>query len=178
MHVMTTTTRLINEAFEIIEQLKIAILELEQHDYNCNLTIVDGNTIGMHVRHILEFYKSLEKGAELNLVDYDARERNLELETNKLTAIKEIERIQNWLQTIVDDSKIEILHQSQKDMVLTSSMSRELAYNLEHAIQHMAIIKICIKHSFPYVRIEENFGVAYATIQYRALTNVHSKLSA
>jgi hypothetical protein len=100
MHVMTTTTRLINEAFEIIEQLKIAILELEQHDYNCNLTIVDGNTIGMHVRHILEFYKSLEKGAELNLVDYDARERNLELETNKLTAIKEIERIQNWLQKL------------------------------------------------------------------------------
>lgn len=173
-----TVKRLAEEAIEIIEQLKIAILALEQLDYSMKLTIVDDNTIGMHVRHILEFYKSLEHGAKVNQIDYDSRERNIELETNRILAKLELERIQEWLLTVVNDIEIKVLHHSQKDMELTSSMSRELAYNMEHAVHHMAIIKICIKHAFDYVRLEENFGVAYATIQYRATTNVHSKLSA
>jgi hypothetical protein len=175
---MNILTRLVNEAAEILKQLKIVVEALPEKDYSLNLDIVEGNTIGMHIRHILEFYKSLEYGLNKEFVDYDARERNLELETNKNAALIEIERIQKWLNSICNNTEIKILHHSEKEMVLNSSISRELAYNIEHSIHHMAIIKICINASFANFKLDENFGLAYATIQYRAANHVHSKLPA
>lgn len=175
---MTIVKRLANEAAEILEQIKNAVLALSKEDYSLRLDIIEGNTIGMHIRHVLEFYKSLEQALDQEYVDYDARERNLELETNKSSAIIEIERIEKWLEKIQNDLQIKVLHRSDNDMVLMSSVSRELAYNIEHAVHHMAIIKICINACFSHIKLDQNFGVAYSTLQYRASTNVHSKLSA
>ena len=50
---------------------------------------------------------------------------------------------------------------------IKSSLERELAYNIEHAIHHMAIIKIAIQTVFPNVKLAENFGVAYSTVRYQ-----------
>jgi hypothetical protein len=48
-----------------------------------------------------------------------------------------------------------------------TSYNRELVYNLEHAIHHMAIMKIAVDNAFPQVQMPENFGVAYSTIRYQ-----------
>jgi len=47
-----------------------------------------------------------------------------------------------------------------------SNLMRELAYNLEHAIHHMALIRIVLNQQFPDVKVDANFGVAYSTIRY------------
>lgn len=175
---MNTVKRLNSEASGILLQLKQMIMQLEQQDYNLKLEIIEGNTVGMHVRHILEFYKSLYKGYEKGSIDYDARERNMLLETSSEAAIVEIDSIINWMNELENDCTLNILYQSQLDLILTSSLSRELGYNLEHSIHHMAILKICMNTSFPNIELDKNFGVSHATIQYRASINVHSKLSA
>jgi hypothetical protein len=45
-------------------------------------------------------------------------------------------------------------------------MERELAYNIEHTIHHMAIIKQSIIEHFTYIDLPEYFGVASSTVRY------------
>jgi hypothetical protein len=56
---------------------------------------------------------------------------------------------------------------SGQNISMKSSFYRELAYNIEHAIHHMALLKVAINHSFSYITVPESFGVASSTVRYR-----------
>jgi len=47
-----------------------------------------------------------------------------------------------------------------------SNIKRELVYNLEHAIHHMAIIRIGVINIAPEIELSEGFGIAPSTIKY------------
>ena len=49
---------------------------------------------------------------------------------------------------------------------LPTNYFREIAYNLEHAIHHMELIKIGI-NEVAAVKLPEGYGVASSTIKYR-----------
>lgn len=49
---------------------------------------------------------------------------------------------------------------------IQSNYYRELLYNLEHCIHHQALIKVAVLQ-FENVLLNENFGVARSTIEYR-----------
>ena len=51
---------------------------------------------------------------------------------------------------------------------IPSSLARELLYNVEHAIHHMALIQIAVKNALPHVDIPPHFGVAYSTVQHQS----------
>jgi hypothetical protein len=51
-------------------------------------------------------------------------------------------------------------------LLIESNYQRELLYNLEHCIHHQAMIKVAIIQS-SLVAIDENFGVARSTIEYK-----------
>ena len=50
--------------------------------------------------------------------------------------------------------------------MVTSTYNREIVYNIEHAVHHMALIKVALKE-LEVEFVNEEFGVAYATVQYR-----------
>jgi predicted RNase H-related nuclease YkuK (DUF458 family) len=60
----------------------------------------------------------------------------------------------------------------QQSSSVQSSLYRELAYNIEHATHHMAIMQIAVKHCYPFVQLETSFGVAFSTQVH--LNNVHA----
>ncbi len=53
------------------------------------------------------------------------------------------------------------------DVAIPSLFYRELLYNIEHAVHHMAILRIALEADFPHVPLAEHSGVAYSTVQHR-----------
>ncbi len=54
---------------------------------------------------------------------------------------------------------------------MPSSFHREVAYNIEHAIHHMALLKVAVNQTLHYIQLPENFGVASSTVRYQESTN-------
>lgn len=161
-----------------LNQLKEFLAQLTPTEYVEKLDILSGSTIGMHNRHIIEFFQCLIKGLLVDEMDYDARERSLLQETNLLYAIACIDNALIDLSMIKEDKEIKLFSSiglNDEKEIIKSSINRELLYVVEHTIHHMAIIKMACKVSFPKIIFHDDFGVAYSTIKYR--NNVHSNIS-
>jgi hypothetical protein len=159
----------------IFKQLIDLIEKIDESDYKKPILLLSGNTIGKHIRHVIEFYLCLKNSLEIGIIDYDGRPRDLELETDKRYTLT---IIQNYLDYFENhDLNYSSLHlkynpstEEEKGLILPTYYFRELAYNIEHSIHHMAIIKIAIQHEFPHIELEENFGLAYSTIKHQVQT--------
>jgi len=123
-------------------------------------------SIGQHVRHIVELYQGLLSGYDKGPVNYDNRKRDRSIETDIALAqkgltgiIESIDRPNKPLQLIAEIDG--------RQIILESNYDRELMYNLEHAIHHMALIKVGVIAMTDIV-LPVEFGVAPATLQYRA----------
>ncbi len=122
-------------------------------------------TIGEHVRHIIEMYQSLLNNYENGIVNYDKRERNLNIQTEIEYAINCITLISSEIdkpnKELILQQGIEIINFS-----IATNYERELIYNLEHSIHHQALIKVAVLKNSA-IQLSENFGVAKSTIEYR-----------
>lgn len=66
------------------------------------------------------------------------------------------------------------LQDSEECVPVETNFLRELTYNIEHAVHHMAIMKIGIREVAPLIVIPKSFGVAVSTLRYREETVVTS----
>jgi hypothetical protein len=151
-----------------LTQLEKVLSELSDDEYGKPLPILSEASIGQHTRHIIEFFQALIDGYETGIINYDRRQRNKVLETDRSIAL------------IVLASLVDKIYFEDKDVLLAGSYAtdttdevivrstyyREVVYNLEHAIHHMAMIKVGIRASTKLV-VPSDFGVAAATIQYK-----------
>lgn len=156
-------------------QLKEVLSDIDEEQYRKPIQKLGQSSIGQHVRHTLEFYQCLLIGTNDGIVNYDKRDRNLSIESSPEIAINLIDEILTHL----DDSllgktiSLEVCYELNKEAIITidSNFSRELVYNIEHAIHHMAIIKIAIIELELYINIPEGFGIAVSTLKYRNSLN-------
>ncbi len=169
--------QLSNVSIEMLQQLSAVSLQLEEDDYAKPLDLLSGNSIGKHIRHVYELYDELLIGLNSSTVNYDARKRNLQIERDPIFASNFAATLAEKLVNLKDDGIIQLKgsYGQTADVTVKTSIGRELAYNIEHSIHHMAIIQICLKHHFSYVKLDENFGVAFSTQIH--LKNVHANLS-
>lgn len=148
----------LNELIDLLSQLS-------DSDYSNQCPALSNATIGEHTRHIIEMFQCLENFYDSGLVNYDKRERNIQIQTNTEFAIKNIIGIQENLEK--KNKKIELQQIIDgEEILIESNYFRELLYNLEHCIHHQALIKVAILQC-DNVRIDANFGVARSTIEYR-----------
>ena len=159
-----------NIAKNSLQEISNLITQFNHSDYSQNLSILNGNSVGKHVRHILDLFECL-LDSENGIVNYDERKRNPKTETDKDFAILKIQKIIADLEELDIEKKV-ILKQKLNDSFceINSSIERELLYNIEHCVHHLAIIRIGIENNFDYVKIHENFGVAHSTISHREQT--------
>ena len=86
-------------SIEVINQLKDLLYQLNINEYTENLPVLNYSSIGQHVRHTIEFFQCLIKGASTGTVDYDSRERNLLIETNLPVVLTTLTEIENSIAT-------------------------------------------------------------------------------
>src|SRR5438552_3066753 len=76
-------TKAVNTVFLQLEQV---ILQVSDEEYSKPCTTLFKNTIGQHVRHIIELFQCLELGYEQAVVNYEKRNRDARIENDKLFA--------------------------------------------------------------------------------------------
>ncbi len=164
MQLKATGKIILNQIFALTDQLSDA-------EYCAELELLNGNSIGKHVRHVIEFFELLVSGASQGLINYDKRKHTPVYETETGATLQKIQELIQGIEGISHGKEVllEVSYgKTDEDSTqIKSSLDRELAYNIEHAIHHMAIIKIAIQTVFPNVKLAENFGVAYSTIRYQ-----------
>ena len=161
------TSSLIHQTTAVLHQLTEAINQLEHQDYKKPLETLSGSSIGQHVRHVIEFYQCMMKGYEKEIINYDLRVRDKMIEESREFAMQCISKILFDLKTADLSKKITLEVIYDQRIELSTTMERELVYNIEHAIHHMALIKIGIKVIDPKIILPEEFGVAASTIRHQ-----------
>ena len=122
-------------------------------------------TIGEHMRHIIELMGCLLDNYEQGIINYDNRNRNIQIQSDVNCAISILEK----QLTIIDkqNKQLSLIHNCfSTEEVLPTNYFRELLYNLEHNIHHQALIKVAL-FSFPHIKVSESCGVAPSTLAYR-----------
>ena len=152
----------------VFVQLSETLNQLNNEEYTKTSKILMNATIGQHVRHIIELFQCLEKGYETGMVNYEKRKRDYKIETDRQLAVdllrdiyRNIERPNKEIVLEAEDYCDEI-----QVVSIPSNYYRELAYNLEHTIHHMALIRVGV-NEVSSVELPDEFGVAYSTIKYR-----------
>lgn len=156
----------INANFSILGQLDFILNEITENNYVLQVESLSGATIGQHTRHILDMYLQLEVGYANGMVNYDKRERPLELEQRIDKAQLAIAEITSWLEKGERALELNIENPSGAFQVHTTYF-RELQYCMEHAIHHLALIKVALKE-IPGMAIPENLGVAFSTLAFKS----------
>ncbi|TVR58744.1 MAG: hypothetical protein EA426_09180 [Spirochaetaceae bacterium] len=128
--------------------------------------------VGKHVRHVLEFYQSvLNEFPEV--IDYDSRTRESEIEENPSAARERIRRLVSRiadLRTRIEnrshDSIAKLLRFSSERPLGTvpTSVGRELVFLSSHTVHHLALIRFILE-SQGY-ELPDEFGVAPSTLRY------------
>lgn len=152
----------------IFRQLESSLVQLTNEQYCKRIDTLSGATIGQHVRHVVEMFVCLQDGYATGTVNYEKRKRDITIESSNEVAINLmhyiisslfVENKELILEAGFDENSFELNQ-------IPTNYFREIAYNLEHTIHHMALIKIGI-NEVSDIALPEGYGVASSTIKYR-----------
>lgn len=157
----------------ISNQIGAILRQLTDEQYGQNLDIFNGSSVGKHIRHIFDFYNCIFDGCKGGSIDYNCRDRNPVIETNRMAALSAFEQVVQLADNISDEMQLKIvadfsIDENEIRPVVSSSIGRELMYAYDHAVHHLAIIKMGVQAAFPEVILDNHIGVAPSTIKYQS----------
>lgn len=159
---------------QITEQLKSLsnlLLLLNDRQYKQKIAFLGNASIGGHTRHIIELLKCATDGYNTGTVDYLNRVRDLSIESDKSVAMQELSLMAE--QIIQSDRKMNLVVESCEENALnyvTTTYFREIVYNAEHTIHHLALIRVALREMQLEI-VGDDFGMAYSTMKYLATQN-------
>ena len=152
---------------ELLEQAADVLAAMDDATYVRPAALFDGQRIGAHVRHVIEFYERLFRGLPAGFVDYDARRRDTEIESDRIAAIW---RLRELACSLRDDPSLQadlpLRVSGEGSINAASSLARELQAVMSHTVHHFALIAVLLRYyGLP---VPADFGVSKATLEYRA----------
>lgn len=163
-HLISTNRSLLEQGLELCWRLSASV-------YSRRLPEL-GGSIGGHMRHVLEFYECFFRGIRGGCVDYDSRRRDEAIETNPEAAgraivefLKQLEEEPllhefGLLQVRMEDAPVEL----GGDVLLGSTVGRELQVLLSHTTHHYALIGVAMR--LQGINVDPQFGVALSTLRF------------
>ena len=133
-------------------------------------------SIGAHLRHVIDCFRCFLHGLETDRIDYDARQRQPEIETDRATAEATLAEIANALEGLEGESprrpvevKVDAEAWSDPDLHWQgSTLGRELQFLLSHTVHHYALIALILRsHGHDP---GADFGVAPSTLEFERTT--------
>lgn len=157
-------------ARERLLELRQVLSQLDDLTLTATLNTLHGATLGMHIRHILEFYQCLFESLESGHLNYDLRKRDAEIERSGRRGVGCIDELLISLQAYPEDRPLHLYADYSSDsrerkVSQATSYFRELLYNIEHCVHHLAMIRIGMRELDTGITIDENLGVAASTIR-------------
>ena len=152
----------------VFKQLENSLGELSAKQYTQPSRILFNATIGQHVRHVIELFICLDKGYETGTVNYEKRKRDYRIETDIVFTRSLFEQVYALLSKPNKPLLLESIYDENSDepVIIETNYYRELVYNLEHTVHHMALIRVGI-NEVSAILLPDTFGVASSTIKYR-----------
>lgn len=159
---------------EKLIELKEVLAQITDDEFSMPLEILSGSTLGMHLRHILEFYQCLFQALPGRKLNYDLRQRDREMEVDKTKCQVSLCKLINELTVQKADIPLELTADYSGrgkgcEVCIATTYYRELLYNVEHCVHHLAIIKIGMKTLNPHKTLNDDMGVAASTLKNRKL---------
>jgi hypothetical protein len=170
---------LIAQTESVLHQLTEVLNQLEHSEYIRPIESLSESSLGQHVRHVIEFYQCMTLGYSRAKINYEGRKRDKMIEESREFAAQCISKILFDIKNL-DQKKplvLEVQYEDNHHLEIATTIEREMVYNIEHAIHHMALIKVGIKEINNRIKLPAEFGVAASTIRYQQ-NHVHRNVFA
>lgn len=128
------------------------------------------SSIGQHTRHIVEFVETLLKQYQTRYIDYDRRERNQMIETNREVAKGAVQKAIDLLDVLEESDLVmpvsahEAVHVKSDIEPQSSTLGREILFAISHTEHHFALISIQCDNLG--IQLPNHFGKAISTLRY------------
>ncbi len=152
--------RLLEQAVDLIEQLDDELFVATGPGF-------ESGSVGAQLRHCLDSYRCLFGGLEAGFVDYDARERDVRVETERPVAIA---RIRSTCSALNDLSPrdggraLSVVCEGGGPAGTSSTVARELQFLMSHVVHHYALIAMILRTLD--VVPPADFGIAPSTLKH------------
>lgn len=128
---------------------------------------------GAQYRHILDHYDCLLGGLDSGFVDYDARQRDPEVERDRAAAADRTEEVMDRLRQLGRAQLALPLRVTLASLASgegrtephASTLGRELLFVLSHTVHHFAIMRLLLEDRG--VACDPGFGVAPSTLAHQ-----------
>ncbi|MEM9556827.1 MAG: DinB family protein [Acidobacteriota bacterium] len=127
---------------------------------------------GAHLRHVIDYYRCFLRGLDDGRLDYDARSRDRDVETERTAAAAAIGSVVERLGALDPavfgrelEVKVDAAAWNDHELRTRSTVGRELQFLLSHTVHHYALIAMIL-------RLQDfdpgaEFGVAPSTLEHR-----------
>jgi hypothetical protein len=165
---------LTNSVEEVLQQGCALLNSTGEETYSRPLAGAASGTIGAHYRHVLEHFTCVLEGLRPGRINYDARKRDINIETSVPYArsatkalIEEFQFISPQLLARECSVIYTVAYGDNEPEEVRSTFAREIMFSVGHAIHHYAIIKLLCAGLG--VKLPHALGVAPSTLNHAAM---------
>jgi hypothetical protein len=165
--------QLIHENILFLRQGIDLLQQVDDEMYAMTVAPYFNSGVGKHIRHNLDHYEMFLLGLAGNAIDYDGRQRDARVETERPYAIEKmltiIVRLEALARQKLDRSVFVKMNdtdeKNRSPQWSQSSVARELQFLLSHTVYHYALIAVILK--IQGFDCRPDFGVAPSTLKYQ-----------
>lgn len=156
---------------EVLGQGEALLLAVDDVAYATKVPEAFNASIGGHYRHCLDHFCSVFDGLAEEMADYDARKRDLRIETLRDVALAKTRALRRLADEMPESrldcfiwARSKVSYASESSPMAASTVGRELMFCIVHAIHHYALMGVMCR--LLDVPLPDGFGVAPSTIKH------------
>ncbi|HEY8901297.1 MAG TPA: DinB family protein [Chthoniobacterales bacterium] len=162
---------LLESAREVLAQGSALLLALDDVAYATRLPAAFNASIGGHVRHCLDHFRSVLDGLDADEINYDARTRDPRIENVRIAALaatrRQLREIESLDAAVLDRPirvRAKVSYAAGESSTAESTVGREIMFGIVHAIHHYALVGVMAQ--MLGATLPDGFGVAPSTIKH------------